>query len=117
MEFGTPEIKPESTKVEHLYEATFEGRTRSSSLMEIIQFKKITKSNTLETFWGFESNSTSTIEAGIPLIFKVTKRQCQSIAHSANPSEMLQRKLNVHYPLPLQTFQSGLSVFRRTSPM
>ncbi|XP_077536602.1 uncharacterized protein LOC144148952 [Haemaphysalis longicornis] len=72
MEFGTPQIKPESIKVEHLYEATFEGGTRSSSLMEITQTKKITKSNTLETFWGFESNSTSTIEAGIPLILKIT---------------------------------------------
>lgn len=71
MEFGTPQIKPESIKVEHLYEATFEGSTRSSSLMEIIQTKKIIKSNTLETFWGFESNSTSTIEAGIPLILKM----------------------------------------------
>lgn len=72
MEFGPPQVVPESTKVERLYEATFEGNTRSSSLMEITQTKKVHESSTLETFYGFESNSTSTIEAGIPLILKVT---------------------------------------------
>lgn len=71
MEFGTPQVQPESTKVERLYEATFEGNTRSSSLMEITQTKTVSESSSLETFYGFESNSTSTIEAGIPLILKV----------------------------------------------
>lgn len=71
MEFGTPQIRPESTKVETLYHTIFDGSTRSTSLMEITQTKSVTNTNTVETFWGFESNSTSTIEAGIPLILKV----------------------------------------------
>ncbi|XP_077538233.1 uncharacterized protein LOC144150251 [Haemaphysalis longicornis] len=72
MEFGKLITKPGSTKVQRLYETTLEGKTKHNTTLEVSEYKQVAKSSSLETFKGFESNSTCTIEGGIPGFVKIS---------------------------------------------
>ncbi|XP_077537347.1 uncharacterized protein LOC144149583 [Haemaphysalis longicornis] len=72
MELGEPAVQMDTAKVATLYENSFENNHRQASTMEISETKQVTKSSILETFHGFESNSTTTIEGGIPGFLKVS---------------------------------------------
>lgn len=72
MVLGRPEPKPGTTKVQNLYETTFDGKTKQASNLEISETKDVIKTSSVETFKGFESNSTTTIEGGLPGILKVS---------------------------------------------